>query len=305
MKKIYFVVFILIIIPISPGCIEKQAKVNLSIVQEPDIRENYTGLKAAFASGVSPKESYAYYEELTGYVSKKLGGPIKIVQRRSAGEVNDLLKNRQIDFSFVNSGAYVAGNEEFGMKLLVAPKINGRTTYNSYIIVPKNSTYNNITDLRGKKFAFSDPFSNSGKLYPEYRLFLINETPDSFFGVDEKGKSNYFYTYSQDYSIIAVAGELADGAAVSSLTYDYMRNAKPDIVSNTRIIEVSPPFGTPPVVVPKDTDPFLEERLKDIFLKMDKDEEGKMILSKIMIDKFVNINDNAYDSIREMRKKVQ
>ncbi|MCZ7398098.1 MAG: PhnD/SsuA/transferrin family substrate-binding protein [Candidatus Methanoperedens sp.] len=71
------------------------------------------------------------------------------------------------------------------------------------------------------------------------------------------------------------------------------------------IIEVSPPFGIPPVVVSKDIDPFLEERLKDIFLKMDKDEEGKIILSKIMIDKFVNINDNAYDSIREMRKKVQ
>ncbi|MCZ7398099.1 MAG: PhnD/SsuA/transferrin family substrate-binding protein [Candidatus Methanoperedens sp.] len=289
---------------VLPGCIEKPAKVNLSIVQEPNSRENDTSLKVAFASGVSPKESYVYYEELTGYVSRKLGGPIKIVQRRSSKEVNDLIKNKQIDFSFVDSGAYIAGNEEFGMKLLVAPKINGRTTYNSYIIVPKNSTYNNITDLRGKKFAFSDLLSNSGKLYPTYRLSLINETPDSFFGFDEKGRSNYFYTYSQDYSIIAVAGELADGAAVSSLVYEYMKNTKPDIVSNTRVIEISPPFGIPPVVVSKNIDPFLEERLKDIFLKMDKDEEGKMILSKIMIDKFVNINDNAYDSIREMRKKV-
>ncbi|MCZ7399944.1 MAG: phosphate/phosphite/phosphonate ABC transporter substrate-binding protein [Candidatus Methanoperedens sp.] len=305
MKKIYFVVFILIILTlVLPGCIEKPAKVNLSIVQEPNAKENDTSLKVAFASGVSPKESYAYYEELTAYISRKLGGPIKIVQRRSSLEVNDLIKNKRIDFSFVNSGAYVAGNEEFGMKLLVAPKINGRTTYNSYIIVPKNSTYDNIVDLRGKKFAFSDPLSNSGKLYPAYRLSLINETPDSFFGVDEKGRSNYFYTYSQDYSIIAVAGELADGAAVSSLIYEYMKKTKPDIVSNTRVIEVSPPFAIPPVVVSKDIDPFLEERLKDIFLKMDKDEEGKMILSKIMIDKFVNINDNAYDSIREMRKKV-
>ncbi|MCZ7383571.1 MAG: PhnD/SsuA/transferrin family substrate-binding protein [Candidatus Methanoperedens sp.] len=306
MKYIYFVVFILIILTLMfPGCIEKEAKVNLSIVQEPDVRENDTVLKVAFASGVSPQESYVYYEELTGYVSRKLGGPVKIVQRRTSREINDLIKNKQIDFSFVDSGAYIAGNEEFGMKLLVAPKINGRTTYNSYIIVPKNSTYNNITDLRGKKFAFSDPLSNSGKLYLAYRLSLINETPDSFFGFDEKGRSNYFYTYSQDYSIIAVSGELADGAAVSSLIYEYMNNTKPDIISNTRIIEVSPPFGIPPVVVSKDIDPFLEERLKDIFLKMDKDEEGKIILSKIMIDKFVNINDNAYDSIREMRKKVQ
>ncbi|MCZ7382211.1 MAG: PhnD/SsuA/transferrin family substrate-binding protein [Candidatus Methanoperedens sp.] len=306
MKYIYFVVFILIILTlILPGCIEKEAKVNLSIIQEPDVRENDTVLKVAFASGVSPQESYVYYEELTGYISRKLGGPVKIVQRRTSREINNLIYDNLIDFSFVNSGAYVEGNEDFGMKLLAAPKINGRTTYNSYIIVPKNSTYSNITDLRGKKFAFSDPLSNSGKLYLAYRLSLINETPGSFFGFDEKGRSNYFYTYSHDSSIIAVSGELADGAAVNSLIYEYMNNTKPDIIANTRIIEVSPPFGIPPVVVSKDIDPFLEERLKDIFLKMDKDEEGKMILSKIMIDKFVNINDNAYDSIREMRKKVQ
>ncbi|MCX9025767.1 MAG: PhnD/SsuA/transferrin family substrate-binding protein [Candidatus Methanoperedens sp.] len=48
---------------------------------------------------------------------------------------------------------------------------------------------------------------------------------------------------------------MADGAAVSSLIYEYMKNTKPDIKSNTRIIEVSPPFGIPPVVVSKDIDP--------------------------------------------------
>lgn len=306
MRYIYFVVFILIIIAsISPGCIEKQAKVNLSIVQEPDATADESAVNVAIASVVSPKESYAYYEELIQYISRKLGGPVKIVQRRGYREVNDLIKNKEIDFAFVCSGAYIDGNSEFGMKLLVAPKMYGRTTYHSYIIVPKDSNYTNLLDLRGKRFAFSDPLSNSGKLYPTYRLALINETPESFFGTDEKGGNNSFFTYSHDNSIIAVAEQLADGAAVDSLIYEYMNETNPDVISKTKIIEVSPPFGIPPVVVSKDIDPFLEERLKDIFLKMDMDEEGKKILSKIMIDKFVNINDNAYDSIREMRKRVR
>src|SRR5574341_1426568 len=133
----------------------------------------------------------------------------------------------------------------------------------------------------------------------------MNETPESFFGKDEKGSNNYLYTYSHDNSIIAVAEGLADAAAVNSLVYEYMKETKPEIISKTRIIEVSPPFGNPPVVVPRNIDPFLERRLRDIFLNMDKDEEGRKILSAIRIDRFVNISDNAYDSVREMRDKTR
>lgn len=304
MKTVYPVIFILLALTLT-GCIEKQEKVNLSIVQEPEIRENDTAVKVAIASVVSPKESYAYYEEMIQYISKKLGGPVKIVQKRSYQEVNDLIKNNEIDFAFVCSGAYIDGHSEFGMKLLVAPEMYGKTTYHSYIIVPSNSNYTELPELRGKKFAFSDPLSNSGKLYPTYRLALINETPESFFGVDEHGKNNSFFTYSHDKSIIAVAEGIADGAAVDSLIYEYMKTTKPEVISKTKIIEISPPFGIPPVVVPKDINPFLEHRLRDIFLNMDKDEEGRKIFSKIMIDRFVNINDNAYDSVREMRKRVK
>lgn len=300
--------FILILLGLLiSGCIQKQdrpEKINLSIVQEPDAIKNDTSIKVAIASVISPKESYEYYDEMVRYISKKLGMPVKIVQKRSYQEVNDLIRNKEIDFAFVCSGAYIDGNSQFGMKLLVAPQAYGKTTYNSYIIVPKNSSYTEFLDLRGKKFAFSDPLSNSGKLYPTYRLSLINETPGSFFGVDENGRNNYFFTYSHDNSIIAVAEGLADGAAVDSLVYDYMINTRPEIISKTRIIEISPPFGIPPVVVSNDIDPLLEQKLTDIFLNMDKDQEGRNILSSIKIERFVSIGDSAYDTVREMAGSV-
>jgi phosphonate transport system substrate-binding protein len=304
-KALFILIFIGIIIS---GCIEKQdksEKISLSIVQEPGVNINDTSIKVAVASVISPKDSYQYYDEMVLYISKKLGMPVKIIQKRSYQEVNDLIRNEEIDFAFVCSGAYVDGNSQFGMKLLVAPQAYGKTTYNSYIIVPQNSNDINFSDLKGKKFAFSDPLSNSGKLYPAYRLALINETPDSFFGVDEEtGRNNSFYTYSHDNSIIAVAEGLADGAAVDSLVYEYMKNTRPDIISKTKIIEISPPFGIPPVVVSNDIDPFLEQKLRAIFLGMDKDEEGRKILSRVGIDRFVNIDDNAYESVREMRKRA-
>lgn len=307
MKNVYFAILILIMSAVISGCIQNQEKVNLSIVQEPDTGVNDTAVKVAIASVVSPKESYEYYDEMIHYISQKLGGPVKTVQKRSYQEINQLIQKNEIDVAFICGGAYIDsnGNTTPGLKLLVAPQVYGKTTYNSYIIVPNNSNYTDLLDLRGKKFAFSDPLSNSGQLYPAYRLALINETPESFFGMDENGRNNSFYTYSHDNSIIAVADGLADGAAVDSLVYEYMKNTRPEIIAKTRIIEVSPPFGIPPVVVPEAIDPFLEKRLKEIFLNMDKDDEGMKILYNVKIDRFVSINDNAYDSIREMRKRVE
>ncbi len=287
------------------GCIDKTEKINLSIVNEPENVSNEPSVKVAIASVVSPKESYVYYEDMIKYISGKLGGNVRIVQKKSYKEVNDLIKNNEIDFAFICSGAYVSGKSDSDMKLLVAPQVNGDTKYYSYIIVPANSNYTRFTELRGKKFAFTDPLSNTGKIYPEYLLSTINETPDSFFGIDENGKNNFFIAYSHDNSIIAVAEQLADGAAVHSLVYDYMKITKPEIVAKTRIIEISPPFGTPPVVVSNDIDPFLEEKLKYIFLNMNQDKEGMKILSNIKIDKFVIINDSSYDSIREMRINIE
>jgi phosphonate transport system substrate-binding protein len=101
-----------------------------------------------------------------------------------------------------------------------------------------------------------------------------------------------------------VAQNLAEGAAVDSLVYRDMKETHPDIIAKTRIIEISPPFGIPPIVVSKDIDPLLEEKLRNIFLNMSNDEEGKKILANVRIDRFTIINDNSYNSIREMRKHV-
>lgn len=303
--KFAFLLFCIIILLIS-GCIDKTEKIDLNIVQEPEAIINDSSVRVAIGSVVSPKESYEYYEDMIQYISRSLGGNVKIIQRRSYQEINDLIKTNEIDFAFVCSGPYVDGNSEFGMKLLVVPVINGgNTTYHSYIIVRNNSNYTSLSDLRGKKFAFVDPLSNTGKLYPTYRLYLMNETPESFFGIDEQGKNNSFYTYSHDNSIIAVAENITEGAAVSSLVYENMKETYPETIAKTRIIEISQPFANPPIVVSKDIDPFLEERLRDIFLKMNEDDDGKEVLARVKIEKYVNLSDNAYDSIREMRNRVQ
>ncbi|MHB8792578.1 MAG: substrate-binding domain-containing protein [Thermoleophilia bacterium] len=254
-------------------------------------------LNIAVAGMISPKETLVSYRDMLDYFSARMGQPLNLVQRDTYSEINNLVNQGDVQMAFVCTGAYTEGKRDFGMELLVAPQMYGETYYYSYIIVPTDSDAMDFADLRGKKFAFTDPLSNSGKLSPTFLLAQMNETPDSFF-------SSYTFTYSHDRSIDAVGEKVVDGAAVDSLIWNYFNSKEPELTAKTRIILKSPPYGIPPVVVPPGLDPALKEKLKNVLLHMHEDEEGRKILAEIRIDRFVEVPDDLYDTVREMDNTV-
>jgi phosphonate transport system substrate-binding protein len=283
---------------IFSGCSNDAAPQKVSFEKRGDISAAQTDkasqIRFAVGGMITPKEGLAYYKDFLDYISEKLGESVSFVDREDYSEINNMLENGSLNLAFVCSGPYVDGHAKFGLELLVAPHVYGGTVYHSYIIVNKNSPITSFAELRGKKFAFTDPLSNSGKLVPTYMLAKINETPESFF-------QDYVFAKSHDNSIRAVAQGLVDGAAVDSLIWEYLNRTNDEHTSRTRIIAKSPQFGVPPVVVPSDMDPRLKEKLREIFLSADSDEKGRQVLGKMMIDKFVVVDDQAYDSVREMK----
>lgn len=255
-------------------------------------------LRVAIAAMISPKETFASYRDLLRHIGKRMGMEVELVQRRSYEEINELLKKNLLDVAFVCTGAYVEGHDDFGMEILVAPVTQGRTAYYSYIIVSADSQVRSLEELEGKTFAFTDPLSNTGKLAPTYALARKNRSPDRFF-------SQVVYTYSHDRSIESVAKKLVDGAAVDSLVWDYMSRKNPALTAGTKVVLKSDPFGIPPVVVSRALSPEMKGRLRDVFLRIHEDREGREILSAIMIDRFVAVNDDLYDSVRAMRRWVE
>ena len=232
------------------------------------------------------------------YLEKRLAVPVKVVSRGSYEEFNRLLQDGKLDIAFVCGGPYVDGKDVFGLELLVIPEtLSGETVYYSYLIVPARSPARRLEDLRGKRFAFTDPLSNSGKLVPEYLLAKQGETPAHFFG-------EVIYTSAHDKSIRQVAEGKVDGAAVDSLIYEYMLRKEPLLAEQTRLLVRSAPYGMPPVVVRPGIDVRLRERLRTLLLAMHEDPEGLLILQGMMTRRFVPANDAAYATIREMRAFV-
>ncbi len=275
---------------------ERAAKISLKEREAETVSSSGgRGLRVALGGIITPKEGLTYYRNFLNRIEKKLGLHVSYVDKEDYGEINRMLKSGELDMAFVCSGPYVDGHAEFGLELLAAPEAYGKASYNSYIIVPKGSHASSLKDLRGKSFAFMDPLSNTGFLVPTFMLAEIGETPKTFF-------SNTTFTHGHDKSIRAVAEEIVDGAAVDSLIWEYQNRLDPRYTTATRIIARSPEYAIPPVAVRPGLDPGLKARLKEVFLTASDDEEGRGILRKMMIDRFVTIDDDAYDSIRQMKK---
>ena len=232
------------------------------------------------------------------YLEKRLGTTTELIQRETYQEVNELIGKRKLEMAFICTGAYVEGRDTQNMELLVVPVVKGEPVYYSYVIASAQAKIQGLEGLRGKSFAFTDPLSNTGYIAPRYLLLQRKETPEGFF-------RKTIFTHSHDRSIEAVAKGLVDGAAVDSLVFDAMGETNPQLIAQLEIIDKSPPFGIPPVVVPKELPFARKEQLREILLAMHDDPEGKEILRKLKIDRFVQVEDSLFDSVREMFEKIR
>lgn len=251
-------------------------------------------LMAAVSAMISAKETFSYYSKIFDYLGRRLGRRIMFKQRKTYQEVNDLLRYRELDFAFICSGAYIEAKKNFNAEILAVPQIDGKTSYHAYIIVRDDSGIARFEDLEDRSFAFTDPLSNTGCLYPRYAVLKRNRVVEDFF-------SRIVYTNAHDYSIQAVRNMIVDGASVDSLVFEHMRKTQPPNVQHVKVLEKSEPFGIPPIVAHPKLNPELKESIRSVLLAMDQDPQGKEILSSLFIDRFVMLDNGKYDSVRRMR----
>ncbi|HSN14939.1 MAG TPA: phosphate/phosphite/phosphonate ABC transporter substrate-binding protein [Anaeromyxobacteraceae bacterium] len=253
-------------------------------------------LRIGIGAMISPVETFKYYDAMLAYVGRQLGRKVEMVRYTTYDEMDAALERLDLDFAFICSGPYVRDHAKFGAELLAAPQAHGAAFYYSYLLVPKESPARSLADLRGKRFAFTDPKSNTGRLVPTF--LVVKETglsPEAFFG-------SVKFTWSHDRSIDEVNAGQVDGASVDSLIYDYLAKRTPARVRNVRILAKSIPYGIPPVVSTRAADPRVKARLRDVVLGMHQDPEGRRILEGIGIDRFIVPKDSDYDAVREMEK---
>ncbi len=209
-----------------------------------------------------------------------------------------MLKTGSLDFAWICGFPFVHKRDPEFIKLLSVPIYNGKPLYNSYIIVHKDSPYQSLDDLKDKIFAYSDPESNSGFLYPQYLLLNKSSNKDTFF-------RHSFFTFNHAETVEAIAEQFADGGAVDSYIWDYMKEFRPEVTDKTRIINTSPAFGFPPIVARVGVDLEVVWRMKNAIMEMNDDPNGRKFLDGLKLDGFGEAPPNLFENIRQMALKVQ
>jgi phosphonate transport system substrate-binding protein len=228
------------------------------------------------------------------YLEARLGRPVEFTQRGSYRQIVELLLRDKIDAAWVCGYPYVRHRPR--LRLLAVPLFGGRPWYRSYLLVPAvDRASASILDLRGRVFAFSDPDSNSGYLYPNYHLATLHERAETFFG-------KTFFTWSHRKVVEAVAAGVAQAGAVDGYVWETLARFHPGLTARTRVLARSPEFGFPPFVTRQDLAPEEGLALRRTLVGMAGDAAGTTLLGELNLTGFTAGDEHMFDGIAQMAR---
>jgi len=162
------------------------------------------------------------------------------------------------------------------------------TSYSSQIIVRSDSGINDLNGLKGKKFAFVDPLSASGFVYPTLTIKTkTGQEPKTFF-------SSTIFAGGHPQAALAVYQGTVDGAATGM---------PPDILTKTKRIDTAGPIPNDGVALAKNLPDDLAKQVKQALIDYNKSDDGKKVLGALyQWDGLQEIDAKFYDSMKDALK---
>ncbi|MEE1925999.1 phosphonate ABC transporter substrate-binding protein [Pseudomonas sp. 148P] len=229
-------------------------------------------------------------KQVLDQLQAQLGMPVKPFVATDYNGVIEALRSKKLDVAYLGPFSYVLANQVAGAEAfaVAVTRKTGKSAYHSLIVSRADSPIKGLPDLKGHTFAFVDPSSASGHLFPKAGLEQAGYQPDSMF-------SRVIFSGSHDASILAVANRKVDAAAVADrilATAVAQGSVKQE---DLRVVWTSPDIPESPMVWRKDLDPALKQKLA-VALANVKDvpwgDQG-------MLNGFQPTTDAAYDVVRD------
>jgi phosphonate transport system substrate-binding protein len=177
-------------------------------------------------------------------------------------------------------------------------KLNGEAVTYSYILVRADSGIRKVADMRMKHFAFVDPATTEGYLFP--LAFLKGN------GVDDLTTflEGYFFTGSHASALFAVLNGRADIGAVKETVYNKVVSGDATIGRELVVIKKSPPIPETTLCLSKEISSDLRERMVTMMLEMNGTEEGRKILKELEALRFAPADKDDYKTVLQIEQQA-
>ncbi|MBM3268705.1 MAG: phosphate/phosphite/phosphonate ABC transporter substrate-binding protein [Candidatus Sericytochromatia bacterium] len=265
-----------------------------------------TTLMVGFAPWENPGEIHRIADQVTRLLARELGMKVEPRVATDYAGVVEAMRAGRVHVAFYPPAAYVLAEKRAGARVILKSLFKGKSAYYSAIITRKDSGVASLADLKGKTFAFVDPSSTSGSIYPRVMLLNAGIKPERDF-------RQVINAGGHDSVVLAVFNGRVDAGACYANDPQGQQAAwtMPNLLKGDaerdqiKVLAYSKPIPADNIAVRSDLDPALVEKLKRVFLQLSATPEGRERIRKLYkVDGFTSAAPADYDPVREAFAKV-
>ena len=246
------------------------------------------------------------------YLSEKLGMDVEVTLATDYSTIVEAMASGKVDLGIMPPAAYVQARNLDAAEALLSSQLVAydedteqpledtyTSTFKGEVLVKADSDMESLEDLKGKKIATLSPNSASGYIYPvaemkdlgidpltDCTLTTVNDIPSEITAVLNGQQDACFVFQGARY---VFASKFSD--------YDLFKDLKVLCLTEGDIPNDA-------IAVQPSMDDELKDKIKEVFLNMADDEEGKDAMSLWGHTGYGEADEAAYDTIEEYTDKA-
>ena len=254
--------------------------------------------------GVEPFDTAAklvpIYDHIGKLLGEKLGCEVKVFVTTNYNAEIEAMRAGKLEVGEFGPLGYVLAHQVAKAEAVAAfgTKEGKPDTYWASLVTWPGSGIKTVADIRGHSFAFSDPASTSGHLFPAYGLRKAGLDPDK--DIKPIYAGSHTSSFEALYNHKVDAGELNSEQLQSAMQRGHYKDG--DVV----FLWKSDPIPTDPITVRGDLPPAFKARLTEVLQTLDLSSlpEADRKIMGLSGTRFVPQTDGAYNGIRDLVKTL-
>jgi phosphonate transport system substrate-binding protein len=255
--------------------------------------------------GAVPFESQALlqsaYKPITAALGKSLNCQVKLQMFSDYTAGIEAMHAGKLDVSDFGPLSYVLAAKIANAQAVASfgTKDGKLDSYYASIVTPSSTDIKTLKDVRGQTFAYSDPASTSGYLYPAYGLMQA--------GINYKSGIKATFAGSHTSSYEALRNKKVDAGELNSTQIDAAKAQGIYKDSDFRTLWKSGPIPQDPIAVRENLPAAFKKKIVSGLLSIDFtkfDKKAKLGLDDAAAAKLVPVKDSTYNGIRALVKTL-
>ena len=240
------------------------------------------------------------YEKLGKLIAEKLGCDVKVYVATSYNAEIEAMRNGKLEIGEFGPLGYVLAHQIAKAEAVAtfAGADNKPDTYWASLVTWPGSGIKTVADIKGRSFAFSDPASTSGHLFPAYGLRKA--------GLDPAKDVRALYAGSHTASFEALYNHKVDAGELNSAQMESAKQRGHYKDGDLVFLWKSDPIPIDPIAVRGDLPEGFKKRLVEALQNLDLsqlDEKDRKIIGVHGL-RMVPQTDDAFNGIRDLVKTL-